>query len=85
MESFLCTEFNVRTIAKIYVVFTQTGKVSSQPGFFVPTLDLNHITILSPVRSKTDFRQLARTPRDFLHETCLIGVPSIEMGQLRES
>ena len=28
--------------------------------------------------SKTDFRQFARTLRDFLHETCLIGVPSID-------
>ena len=30
--------------------------------------------------SKTDFRQFARTLRDFLHETCLIGVPSIYRG-----
>ena len=30
--------------------------------------------------SKTDFRQFARTLRDFLHETFLIGVPSIYRG-----
>ena len=30
--------------------------------------------------SKTDFRQFARTLRDFLHETCLIGIPSICRG-----
>ena len=30
--------------------------------------------------SKTDFRQFARTLRDFLHETCLIGIPSIYRG-----
>ena len=30
--------------------------------------------------SKTDFRQFARNLRDFLHETCLIGVPSIYRG-----
>lgn len=83
MESFFCAEFKVRTMAKIFIaVLTQTGKSSSQE-LFVPTLDLNHTTVISPVQSKTVFRQLARTPRDFVDKTCLIGALLIDIESLK--
>ena len=62
----------------LYFGFNSKGEVF-WPGLFVPTLDLNHTTVISPVHSKTDFRQLARTPRDFVGKTCLTGAPLIDI------
>lgn len=77
-------KFHVRRIQSTYYRKDLYGLHSNRYVFytrlFFPALDLHHITILSPVHSKTDFGQFARTLRDSLHETCLIGVPSIDRG-----